>query len=82
MAQNKLWWCVTVILALRRWEQKGQEFKVILSYLLCLRPAHTIHIPCLKPTNVKPATTKILSQIVFEVKAIFFWNNTKLESLL
>lgn len=36
------WWYLSAISALGRWRQKGQEFKVIFSYLVTLRPAWVI----------------------------------------
>lgn len=39
---SRAWWYLPAISALGRWRQKGQEFKVILCYLVTLRPAWVI----------------------------------------
>ena len=36
---SQVWWCTHVILTLRRGKQEGQEFKVILSYILSVMMA-------------------------------------------
>jgi predicted transposase YdaD len=31
--KSPVWWCIPIILALERWKQEDQEFKVIMTYI-------------------------------------------------